>query len=75
MASSWARGRAGSSTIPARWATGFPGHQIQPPDHAVVPPMTGAFSSKTPALPKCGSRDRSAKPARARANDGKIELL
>jgi hypothetical protein len=37
--------------------------------------MTGAFSSKTPALPKCGRRDRSAKPARARANDGKIELL
>ena len=31
--------------IPARWAIGFNGAHIHPPDQAVVPPSTGSFSA------------------------------
>ena len=34
-----------SSTIPSACDSGFSGAHIQPPDQAVAPPSTGAFSA------------------------------
>ena len=34
-----------SSTMPSAWDSGFSGAHIQPPDQAVAPPSTDAFSA------------------------------
>ena len=47
----YVRGAAMSSTIPSAWDSGFSGAHIQPPDHAVAPPSTGAFSATTTSSP------------------------
>src|SRR6266850_7244558 len=51
------------STTPSRRATGFPGTHSQPPDHAVVPPNTGSFSTTTTRRPCTRAQIAAANPA------------
>ena len=47
----YVRGPSTSSTIPSACESGFSGAHIQPPDHAVAPPSTEAFSATTTSSP------------------------
>ena len=40
-----------SSTMPSAWDSGLSGAHIQPPDHAVAPPRTAAFSATITVSP------------------------
>src|SRR4051812_43037550 len=49
--------------IPSAWDSGFSGAHIQPPDHEVAPPRTGAFSATTTFRPWWAAVTAPASPA------------